>query len=455
MSTAGSEATTTTPAAPAATTETPAAAPARNKGGRPSNASKAAAAALAAAPTPAAKAVAPAPTKVAEITAPEAAPPRLPEDTVGGRKAAAGAEENAKAAAEARAAAPKAKSLDQVKAERRAKAEAEAAKAAGTGATPTAGATDEAAATAAKGKETPVDANTDAEGAAELAAKEAEQKAKDDAAAEAKKKAETVETDIPAEKLKEFTKLNRDLRDATGELRTLKADAVPRADRLKKAAELAKDGKHYEAIRALKADGIDFDKAAAEVLRLQTEEANADPETKKLRDDLAAANERLAKLEDGQTQAQKDAKETAAAAAKAQKETRIEQIVAEVTLATERFPYLSKSAEFVREALEGADEAYPLAVKHYGRPLTDEEKNGLLRAALEAKEDEHAARAKLYGVKPRGQAKPKEGEKPPAAASTTPTTTDGAMRGTVAVTVPHRKRTYAEIKAERRAGARR
>lgn len=418
---------------------------------------------------PAAKAATPA--APAAVAAPFAAgTPARPDDatavpshdaghadiTVAGtRKAAEAAKAAEEEAAAGAASRTEAKSLDAVKAARRAKvaaAEADKAKGASGAAAPAAGKTD-ADATAAAAAKTDDAAKTDEQKAAD-AAKAAEEAEKAALAAKTK----TVETEVPTEKLKEFTKLNRELRETTTELRTLKADVVPLADALKKAQVLAKAGKHYEAQTVLKPFGIDFDATAREVLQLEHDDKETDPKVKKLQSDLAVALEKLEKIEDGQTKTKKTTDDTAKAVATQQRKEWEERVIAQVTLAADEFPYLSKSDDFVREALAEADASYPIVVEKLKRNLTDEEKDNMLRWALDDAEKKHTARAKLYE---KGERKPKVEPAAAAAApaatagtgaaSTSPTTTDGGMRaGVTTVGKPFRKRTLAEIRSERR-----
>lgn len=421
----------TAPAASPETTTTtatsatpPPAAPAKNKGGRPSNASKAAAAATA---TPAAAAAAPAPadpkaadvaTGVANRKVPEGLPAKRPAD------------------------APKAKTLEEVRAARRAASEGTA-----TG-TPAPGAT------------TATDKPKDGEAAAseDVAAKAAEAaKAEEDAAAEtaklaAKAKTEPVATDVSEAQLAQFTKLNRDLRDARTKVNELEAKA-PVADKFAAAQKLAAEGKHYEAIKAL---GLDFDAAAKQVIGLEEEAAKVDPKLRELQEkidpEIKALREKLAALEEGQTKTNAERDAEAKAKEAELKEAGTARIVAEVTASAETFPFLSTSKEFVVEALKGADEAYPLLVEKLGRPLSDGEKNNLIKASLEEAEEQHAARAKLYQKATKKRDPPAaaatETEDEPAAAS--PRTIDSSVRGNVTTLRPKEKKTLEQIKAERR-----
>lgn len=417
---------TTTTTATSATP--PPAAPAKNKGGRPSNASKAAAAAATA---PAAKTDAVA-TPAATDTKPDdaaiaAAHKKVPEGLP------------AKRAAET----PKAKTLEEVRAARRAASEGTATPAPAEGAT------------------TATDKPKDGEAAAseDVAAKAAEaKKAEEAAAAEAAKiaaekaKTEPVATDVSEAQLAQFTKLNRDLRNARTEIAELKTKA-PIADKFSAAQKLAAEGKHYEAIKAL---GLDFDAAAKQVIGLEEEAAKVDPKLREFQDkvdpEIKELREKLAALEDGQTKTKAQIDADAKAKDAELKEAGTARIVAEVSASAEAFPFLSTSKDFVVEALKGADEAYPLLVEKLGRPLTDAEKNNLIKASLEEAEEQHSQRHKLYQKAtkkkdPPAAAAATETEDEPAAA---PRTIDSGMRGNVTALRPKEKKTLDQIKAERR-----
>lgn len=433
---ASPETTTTTTATPSATP--PPAAPAKNKGGRPSNASKAAAAAAASAPapTPAAK------------TEPAAPPAAATTDTKADDIAAGIANRKVPEGLPGKRAAdvPKAKTLEEVRAARRAASEGTATNAPAPGAT------------------TETDKPKDGEAAAseDVAAKAAEaKKAEEEAATEAAKlaaekaKTEPVATDVSEAQLAQFTKLNRDLRDARTKVKDLEAKA-PMADKLTAALKLASEGKHYE---AFKAAGLDFDAAAKQVLEIEEEASKVDPKLRELQEkidpEIKALREKLAALEEGQTKtnAQRDAEAKAKEAEL--KEAGTARIVAEVTASADAFPFLSTSKDFVIEALKGADEAYPLLVEKLGRPLTDTEKNNLLKASLEEAEEQHAARHVLYQKASKKKDPPtdtKKDDEPAAAAA--PRTIDSSVRGNITTLRPKEKKTLEQIKAERhRAGA--
>lgn len=428
---ASPETTTTTTATPAAAPP----APAKNKGGRPSNASKAAAAA-AATTAPAAKPDAPAAAPAAASTDTKA------DDIAAGianRKVLEGLPE--KRAADV----PKAKTLEEVRAARRAKTEGTTTDAPAEGATTATG----------KPKEGEAAASED------VAAKAAEAaKAEEAAAAEAAKiaaekaKAEPVATDVSEAPLAQFTKINRELREARAKVKELETKA-PVADKLAAAQKLAAEGKHYEAIKAL---GLDFDAAAKQVIGLEEEAAKVDPKLREFQDkvdpEIKALREKLAALEEGQIKAKAQMDAEAKAKEAEQRESGIARVVAEVTASAEAFPFLSTSKDFVVEALKGADEAYPLLKEKLGRDLTPTEKNNLLKASLEEAEEQHAQRAKLY-------AKATKKKDPPAAAAATatddedapaatPRTIDASVRSNVTSLRPRGKKTLEEIKQERR-----
>ena len=350
----------------------------------------------------------------------------------------------------------KSKSLEAIKAERRARTESQTATAA-----PAEGTAAAAAAAAPAAATTATD--SPAPGATTAAAAKPADNKKPDAAVATtaaeppKPTADVIPTDISDAALAQFTKLNRDLRTATTrikELETAAGASSPLLSKVQTAEKLAKEGKHYDAIKALGI--VDFDKAAAEVMGQATAEAELDPKVKEIRDaanaEIQALKDKLAALEEGQTKTkeEREAEKKEADAERKRLDARAKEegttrIVAEVTALADRFPFLSKSPDFVREALNGADEAYPLLVKKLGRDLNDDERNGLLRAALEEAETQHAGRAKLYATATDRYKKPEE---PPAPAPSPTVTSD--VRGNVVSHKPRVKKTFEQVKAERR-----
>jgi hypothetical protein len=246
----------------------------------------------------------------------------------------------------------------------------------------------------------------------------------------------TVDVKLDEGSLAKFTKLNSELAEARTKLAALEGKA-PAADKVEKATKLIADGKAFDAIIDLV--GIKaFNAAVAEVTGAtdkkppltEAEQARAD-ELESLKKDNATTKEALA------------------AAAEREKEAGIGVIISEVTGAEKaRFPYLSRSPEWVREALKGADEAFvsanALCLKDRGRHMNGEERNRLLQVALETAEEDHAKRAKLYGAaEPAPEPKPKP----------SPRTIDRTMRGSVVKSLPHKKSaTLEELKRERRQG---
>jgi outer membrane murein-binding lipoprotein Lpp len=251
------------------------------------------------------------------------------------------------------------------------------------------------------------------------------------------KKTTTVDVDVPAEKLETFKKLNSELMAARKELETLRP-AAGKVANVEKAMKLIAEGKSFDGIRELV--GIDaFNQAVKQVIGAEGVPAavTETPKEKELREKLEA-------LEKDST----STKEQLAAAAAMQREAGVSKIIEEVKTLPAQFPYLSRSADWVREALKSADETYVTANakcrEDNGRDMNDGEKNALLRAALEVAEEDHAKRAKLYGA----------AEPAPAPAATkkpTPRTVDNTMRAAVTKVTPARKgATLEELKRERR-----
>lgn len=418
------------------TTATPVTAPSgKGKGGGKS------------APAPVAAKVASPPAAVTKTETPAADPHNAARQEATDKAAAAAKEADKAAGKEA----PKgAKTLEQVRAERRAKSEGTTPVTAEGVAKPDAKVTDEAK------------AKPDEEAAAKTKADEETAKA----AAEAEKA--KVPTDITDAQLANFTKLNRDLRTArerVKELEATNATATGPAAQLAAALKLKAEGKHFEAIRVL---GLDFDAAAAEVLRLEEEKSTTDPKLRELQDkidpEIKALREKLAALEEGQTKTKEQIDTDTKAKQAEAREAGITKIIADVTAAAETFPYLSQSADFVKEALKEADAAYDIIIANKREEaeargkdpkavrLTDEEKNNLLRAALEEGEAQHAARAKLYAkaVKKPAAVKVAAGKDADEEADKAPTTIDSSVRGNVTRLQPRTKKTLEEIKQERR-----
>lgn len=250
------------------------------------------------------------------------------------------------------------------------------------------------------------------------------------------KTTKTVDVKLDEGSLAKFTKLNAELTEARAKISAFEPKA-PNADKVEKATKLIEQGKAFDAIIDLV--GIKaFNAAVAEVTGATDKKPPLTEEQKALTDELDALKRDSA-----------SAKEALAAAAEREKEIGIGVIIAEVT-GTEkaRFPYLSRSPDWVREALKGADEAFisanALCLKDRGRHMNGEERNRLLQVALETAEEDHAKRAKLYGAaEPAPESKPKP----------SPRTIDRTMRGSVVKSLPHKKSaTLEELKRERRQG---
>lgn len=251
------------------------------------------------------------------------------------------------------------------------------------------------------------------------------------------KTTKTVDVKLPDEKLSEFKKLNSELMEARKKLAALEPVAAKSAN-VEKALKMIAEGKQFDGIRELV--GIDaFNAAVKQVIGAEAAAPAETPKEKELREKLEALEK------DGAT-----TKEQLATAAAAQREYGVTKIIEEVKAAAEQFPYLSRSPEWVREALKGADEAYPKALAKKREDsgdakadLDDGEKNALIRAALEVAEEDHKGRAKLYAT-PEAAPAPK--------AKPQPRTVDNSMRAAVTKVAPHKKSmTLEELKKERRA----
>jgi hypothetical protein len=249
------------------------------------------------------------------------------------------------------------------------------------------------------------------------------------------KAVKTAEVDIDDRSLAKFTKLNTELTEARRKLRELEPSAASAA-KVAKATDLIAKGKPFDAIRDLV--GLDaFNAAVREVVGAGDGKPVVTEEQKALQAKLDALEK-----DNAETKAQ------LSASAAAQRELGVTKIIDEVTGLKDQFPYLSRSGDWVREALKGADSAYEqakaLSMAEKGRDLNDAEKNNLLRAALEVAEEDRAKLAKLYGAP--------ETEKEPPAKKSAPRTIDRSMRGNVTTILPKKKNaTIEELKRERRA----
>jgi outer membrane murein-binding lipoprotein Lpp len=250
------------------------------------------------------------------------------------------------------------------------------------------------------------------------------------------KKTTTVDVDVPAEKLETFKKLNSELMAARKRIAELEPD-VADATKVKQARKMIAEGKRFDGIIAMV--GIDsFNEAVKEATgaTLPRPDIVETPKEKELREKLEALEKDSAST-----------KEQLTAAAAMQREAGVSKIIEEVKTLPTQFPYLSRSADWVRDALKSADETYVTANakcrEDNGRDMNDGEKNALLRAALEVAEEDHAKRAKLYG--------PPEAPAAPTTKKPTPRTVDNTMRAAVTKVTPARKgATLEELKRERR-----
>lgn len=246
----------------------------------------------------------------------------------------------------------------------------------------------------------------------------------------------TVDVKIDEASLAKFTKLNRELQEARAKLKELEPKAATAA-KVDQAMKLIAAGKSFDGIKDLV--GIDaFNQAVKQVIGAE-EAVKLTPEAAKLQEELEAL-----KKDNAST------KEQLAAAAAVQREVGVTKIIEEVKSIPDQFPFLSRSADWVRDALKGADDAYSVANakcrEDNGRDMNDAEKNRLLRAALEVAEEDHAKRAKLYATP--------EPAKKDAPKKPTPRTVDNTMRPGVTSIKPTRgKATLEQLKAERRGRA--
>lgn len=258
--------------------------------------------------------------------------------------------------------------------------------------------------------------------------------------AEPAKPAATAEIAMTPEALTAATALAKETRETKAKLKDLEARATA-AEPLIKAKELAAAGKHREAMAAL---GIDLNAAVAEELAGPGAAAELTPEQQALAD-MAAKLAALEEADKGRSE-----KDKAADAAK-----HAEVRAADVKSVTDfvgkdpaKYAYLSRNPAWVAEAYEGAITAHDTLVAEHKRELTGEEKHNLVLAALAQAEEDHAAKAKLYGAnRPNDKTGP-----PPSKPSARPTTFTRDMRGgTVTPTVKNRTQmTVSEAKRARR-----
>lgn len=190
--------------------------------------------------------------------------------------------------------------------------------------------------------------------------------------------------------LQQFVRESRERRDekkAAREIETLR----PAADSWSKAAELVKQGKHLEAIKAL---GADIHAAAREAMGVETE---PDP-TAKIREE----NERLKREVAEREQREKAAAESA---------RMVDSLVTDVGK-DERFADIAKDKAAVVAAVREANDVYTEFRRRSGRDLTDAEKDRLVVSALMVHQEDLRKRTTQQAPAP------KPADKPPAPAST-------------------------------------
>ncbi len=197
----------------------------------------------------------------------------------------------------------------------------------------------------------------------------------------------TAEIEMTPEQLKAATALSKEARAARQRIKELETKGAE-VEPLTKAKQLAAEGKHLEAIRAM---GIDLNAAVAEELGTAPPPEEVDPKAA----ELAKTIEDL-KADSAERKKADEAAKTAAAAAA--RETDVKAVVEHVKADPGKYQFLSKRVEWVQEAYEGAAQAYPALVEKAGRELNPEEKHRLMVAALEEAEEEHKKTAAIYGA---------------------------------------------------------
>lgn len=146
---------------------------------------------------------------------------------------------------------------------------------------------------------------------------------------------------MDAEALKNFTELNRQLRESKTKQKNLE-ERIAGFGRFEKAQALAKDGKHYDAAREA---GIDVDAALAELLGRGNANPTAGQIDAKLADEIAD----LKKFKEETVKEKEESK--AAAAAQAEKADRTE-VGGFVAANATKFPILAKAPELVDRVFE-------------------------------------------------------------------------------------------------------
>lgn len=203
--------------------------------------------------------------------------------------------------------------------------------------------------------------------------------------------------------LETFKSLRKELEEKSARLAEAEA-AMTEAQIVRKAKELAKQGKNYEAIKLLE---LDFDAAAREVMGLEPEQASEKDA------EIEALKAKLAELEGKANELVKSKEELDAERLRQTKEQGLKAIKDHVKASKDKFPFLSRSDSWIEHALKGADEAY-LKIRadrdKAGKPdLTPEEKEKLIDTALTEGEAMRAEEAKLYGVTGQTQEQPSNG----------------------------------------------
>lgn len=240
----------------------------------------------------------------------------------------------------------------------------------------------------------------------------------------------TATIDMDGDALKNFTELNRQLREARTKTKNLE-ERIAGFGRFEKAQSLAKEGKHYDAAREA---GIDVDAALAELLGKTDGNPTSGQIDKKLAEQIAD----LQKFKDDTVKEREERKKADAdASAKAERQT----VGKFVTDNVAKYPFLAKSQTLVDLAYRDYEVNQTRVEAEEGREMTAEEKSRLLLAALAVHEEDWA---KSFG----GQS----AAAPVSTGETAPGVDAGARAGVKqpAPTVA-KKVTFEELKRERAA----
>jgi hypothetical protein len=226
--------------------------------------------------------------------------------------------------------------------------------------------------------------------------------------------------------LTQFTQLNRDVRETKKKLEEAEKKLGDFA-KIEKARQLAKDGKHFDAIREA---GFDVDAALAELLQQNGGQASPD---------LIALKKEIDELKGKQSSQEKEKAERAEAdAAAAVKNDRT--IAGKfVTENVAKYAHLAKASELVDAAFKDFTDARTKLEKEAGASLPGDEQAKLLIDALAVHEEKWA---KVFGAP--------SGEVPVVGA-------DASLRAgppTPAAKQPDRM-TFDQVKAARRAAGKR